>query len=573
MNIPRSFAPFRCLILLLVLAAGMPAAPAFAGEEQQDFSAMPWALRDHYVISFSEKQAEFLYGSDNAQWSIEFEGDGEFVDKAGASLTLADGTEVSLTEFGRGKSDREKFTTAMGPGNHFSADLPAKDGIKVRHRISVHREYPFLIIRMELTNQREEPLEIREMSPVIFGPGCLKNVSGGMESVIRRVDMRGGYALFDPDAKSSLAFFHDAGSERTIALGVLPLNVARCGINLQPYEGSWQGEIASVFDPPLKLAPGETVSADPVFITFSVPKPEEVETYFTWTQSNLKRPGTTPDAPRSWCTVDEDGGASDLYRTAEKWAEAGVLHALVPAAWESRPGSLEGARPRYPQNMGSVASTLAGMKIKPGITVDPLAATEGAEAYAASMGGQTWLNLSHPEGRAGAVANMRRLAGWGFKFFVVQESLIPDEVLKAFDMTRVQADALALEVMAEAAGDLPVFPSAAATLKADLDTWLEAAACTSRLWEYQIAAGPVRFDASGVRDVSQDVRTVMTFYGGPIEVVGTPHRDLVGQVAGMKHRIAQPIDVMQRAPRTWRVAEEDTTTGEKTVMTFPKSSQ
>lgn len=560
----------RSLVLLLVAVTA--ALAAYAGEAREDFSSKPWALREHYVFSFDSNTARFLYGSDNAEWTIEFEGIGKFVDKARASLTLATGQEIFLDEFDKGNARRERFTTEVGAGNHFSADLPERDGIKVRHQVSVHNTYPFLIIRMHVTNTGEEPFGIKKLSPAIFGPGCLKNVSGHMESVIRRVDMRAGYAAFDRNANSSLAFFHDPQHLRTIGLGVLPLNIARSGINLEPFGGSWQGEIASEFDPPIVLAPGESLSADPVFITFSVPKPEEVETYFTWTRSNLPRPNMPDDTPRFWCTVEEGASADALYAAAERWGRAGVRHALVPGAWESRPGSLEGARPRYPKNMQAVASTIEGMRMTPGLTVDPLAAIEGGPSYAAAMGGQTWLNLAHPEGYAQAVANMRQVAGWGFQFFVVQKSLIPDEVLRAFNMTRTQADALALEAMADAAPGLPVFPSSATTLRDNLDDWLEAAGCTSRLWEYRIASGPVRFDTSGISTLSEDVAMVMTFFGGPIELLGLPHRDLASQIRLIERRLAQPIDVLQRAPKMWLVAEDGSESGNRTLITFPRTS-
>lgn len=559
------------LLLLLVSFAGITSMPAFAAEEKEDFSAKPWALRDHFVFSFERTKARCLYGSDNAEWTIEFEGSGEFVDKAGASITLGDGAELSLTDFGKGEADREHFDTPMGSGNHFCADLPEQDGIKVRHMMSVHNDYPFLIIRMGVTNVGEKPIDIRELSPAIFGPGCLKNPGGNMESVIRRIDMRGGFATFDRHARSSLALFRDPENDRTIALGVLPLNIARSGINLESADGSWQGRIASVFDPPVTLEPGKGLSADPLFVTFSVPEPEEVETYFTWTRSKLPGPEMVSGTPRFWCTVDEEAGADALYAAAKKWSDAGVRHALVPAGWESRPGSLEGARSRYPKNIKTVAATLAGMRMIPGITVDPLAAIEGVEPYAVTMGGQTWLNLAHPEGRAQAISNMGRLVSGGFQFFVVQESPVPDEVLRAFNMTRPQADALALEVMAEAAGEMPVVPSAAETLSDNLGDWLEAAGCTSRLWEYRIPAGPVRLDTSGIRELSDDVRTVMSFFGGPIELLGMPHRTLAPQMVGITHRVAQPVDVLKRAPTTWLVAEEDAGNVEKVKVTFPRT--
>ena len=75
-------------VAFCVMAVVLTALPATAGEEKQDFSALPWALRDHYVFSFDENRAQFLYATDNAEWTIQFEGLGEFIEKARASITL-----------------------------------------------------------------------------------------------------------------------------------------------------------------------------------------------------------------------------------------------------------------------------------------------------------------------------------------------------------------------------------------------------------------------------------------------------------------------------------------------------
>ena len=535
-------------VAFCVMAVVLTALPATAGEEKQDFSALPWALRDHYVFSFDENRAQFLYATDNAEWTIQFEGLGEFIEKARASITLGDDTVIPLADLDKGAADRERADTPMGGCSDFRSDFPERNGLKVLHRVSVQNEYPFLVVRMEVTNAGQTPLEIKKMSPAIFGPGCMKNVSGKMESAIRRLDMRAGYAAFDRTAKSSLAFFRDPANDRTIALGVVPLNIARSGINLEPFEGTWQGEIASVYDPPVRLEPGASLAADPVFITFSVPKPEDVETYFTWMRSKLPCPAALADAPRFWCTVEDDAGAEALYAEAGKWAAAGVKHALVPGTWESRPGALEGARPRYPKSMQSVAAALAAAEMTPGITVDPLATTEGGEAFAASMAGQMWLNLSHPDGRASRRqhAQSRRMG-----IPVLRDPEIGPSRRSAACLQHDphQADALAHEVMAEAAGSSP-FPSSATTIKDGLDDWLEASGCTSRLWEYRIAAGPVRFDVSGVRKLSDEVCTVMAFFGGPIELVGAPHRDRVSDCrhqtprgATGRHHAARALDM------------------------------
>jgi hypothetical protein len=108
--------------------------------------------------------------------------------------------------------------------------------------------------------------------------------------------------------------------------------------------------------------------------------------------------------------------------------------------------------------MKQVADTIRGMGMKPGITVDPLKIARGAAEWTAlTDDGTRWLNPSTPKGREAGIDQLKGLVAMGYKFFVVERSLIPDGALRHFNMTRAEADLLAFEIMAAAADGWPCF--------------------------------------------------------------------------------------------------------------------
>jgi hypothetical protein len=256
-------------------------------------------------------------------------------------------------------------------------------------------------------------------------------------------------------------------------------------------------------------------------------------------------------------TVDEGESLDGLHAAVGQWAGSGITSALVPADWEGVPGSLEGAVPRYPKSMAGVAQAFRATGFTPGITVDPLAVQGGnADWTCASADGQRWLNPAAPDGMAYGIEQMKKVAGWGFAFFAVAPSGVPDDILKHFNMSRARANALAYEIMATAAPDAPVVPASRATLDASRDGWLAAADATCRLREYNGLIGAVRLDAKLVDSVSAETLAAMAFYGGPIEVIGSPSRTLqnqLGRILPRPHWFARAIDAASPAPKLWGI--------------------
>ena len=68
--------------------------------------------------------------------------------------------------------------------------------------------------------------------------------------------------------------------------------------------------------------------------------------------------------------------------------------------------------------------------------------------------------------------------------------------------------------------------------------------------------GPVRFDAAKANEISDDLVTAMTFFGGPIELVGKPSAAVLkkfGAVFPKPGLWPRAIDAGSPAPRLWAV--------------------
>lgn len=545
--------------------------PAGSGPSQQ----LPWALRDHYEVTVGK--ATLFYAVENAEWRVVVDGVGPVIDGVGFCITFADGTTLDAAGLGSAESKRESVSGKVGKATAFWSEFPPKEGLSVRHSMTVHRDYPFLLVRLELRNGSEKPLEIAKIAPVVIPPAGIANLSVDTDANARRLFFRGGFPMLGEDGSSALTLFNDRANDLSFSLGVMPRGSAESNVELARHGPAWQGEVASVYDPPIRIDPGKKIEADPVWLSAAIPKPSRIDMYYAWASSEASRPESDPSAPLWWVTVDDGRPESQLHKAIGNWSDAGRAAALVPATWEGRPGSMQGATPAYPKNMTKAAKALKDMGVKPGITVDPVPTdAPGGDWTASSADGRTWLNLSVPAGRRHAVERMRKVVEWGFEFFVIRPSAIPDEVLRHFNMTRVQADTLAFAVMREAADGLPVLPSVAVTLKADLEQWLDAAASSSRLAEYGVAPGPVRLNVDGLSEIDDDLVTAMAFFCGPIELVGRPRPEVKEKLSPFLSRFripARPLDAAKRSPRLWQVRVRNPEKGAvgDTVVMFPNA--
>ncbi len=556
--------PWAWLVALIVVSPLVSLGTA-VGEDP-----LPWALRDTYKVNYGDYT--FSFAGDWGEWKIEHIEGNAVIETAQARIILADGRSLYPFDAGKGSGGATRITESdFGTGITYSVVSPNYNGVQFTQSVSLHRGNPFLLLRVAMTNMGDAPIEIAEINPAMF------SVSGlGLRSThgMRHMRARGPYLGPDMGMSPFLGLFTDPDVNFTLAVGTLPLGRSESTTEVSRQDTSWQVTARNVYRPTIQLEPGDTIESDPVWISFSIPRPSDVDMYYTYAHSQLPRPESMARAPRHWISVPAGSTADDLYRAVDHWARSGIRHALVPALWQDASGALEGARPAYPRQMSNVASSLRGKGVAPGLTIDPLLTDEGDPSWSVSTDeGQTWINPSHRAARSAAVDRLQELAAWGFEFFAVEASLIPDDVLRTFNLTRKEADALAFEIMADAAGDLPVVPTAALDIRPDLTAWLNVSGATSRLREYGMVAGPVRFDATGIDRFDDALLTAMMFYGGSIEFKGVPSSGLVSQIARIisaPHVAARPLSIEQ-TPRQWQVHYSETATAPERqgIVLFP----
>ena len=544
-------------LALLIACPAFPAAKAAEEDAPPNVVDLPWSLRDHYTITTADGGMYVTYGGDNGQWDLDINGVGNILTKVGASITLGDGTAFELASLGTGDTTRNKRTAELGEGIKYQVTLKGPQGLEIVHSITYHKQHPFYVVLLEIANKGDAPVDIAKIAPIVIGPGGLRNLSPETTQSPRRFGVMGASPVFDTVGDSLFELLNDPVKKVTLAIGSLPVGRAASDVDLQQHEGKWQGGVTTTFDPPVTVAPGASLASDPAWIAFTIPKPSDVDMFYAWAQSNMPNAKSTKPVPDGWVTVADDEPLVMLRQAATEWNETGVDHVLVPVTWEGQPGSLEGAVPDFPKDMRSVASGFRDDGLTPGITVDPLAVQGGDNDWTAvSEDGQRWINPAHEKGMAFGVAQMQKVAGWGFDFYAVAPSHIPNEVLRHFNITRAQANALAFEMMTKAAGGAPVIGASRATLGASTDEWLLAAAATTRLREYSVVLGPVRFDAAKADTLTDELLTAMAFFGGPIELIGKPSPAVKESLARIFPRPAmwpRALDAASLAPKLWQV--------------------
>ncbi len=511
-------------IVCLVAANGT----VLARKAQRPAAMVPWALRDH--MTFSVGETSFLYSAENAEWRVEVQNAPPVVDHAGFEIVVEGGDSLTGLALGKGKLERTPFKEESAKGSIFAVNFPPSNGLEVRHAIVSYRTNPFLRILLTVRNTGDAAVEIAAMRPVVMGAGSMTPLSRKMALKEWFVRERGGCAVFAGRGSALFAAFEDTSRPFCFALGVLPQGLAASDICFKPSNATWQGGVTSTFSPPIKLAPGATLTADEVWISYGMSEREQVVPHFA--RAYAQASGMSAGMPRCWSTVPNDSSAEMLYRAARRWVAAGIRHVLVPGTWEGRPGSLTGATPRYPRNMGVVAKTIRDSNGIPGLTIDPLAAQRGEDDWSAlAVDGSRWLNLSTPQGKREGTKRIEKILKWGYRFLVVQPSAIPDKVLRHFKMTRAQADRLAFDLVRATAKNMSVMPTSITTLSADADKWREVAESTSALHAYQATLGPTRFDTNGLAKVHKPLGDALCAAGCPIEFIGMPKRAVYGQLA------------------------------------------
>lgn len=498
--------------------------------------SVPWALRDHY--SFTAEHARFMFDVKTAEWRVEVPGRGAVVESAQCEIEFADGEVLRLSSLEAVRDEREKFSGPMGEGTHFRSYFRSTEGLEIGYSVARFKGRPFLLIHVTLKNTGNQPIEIKAVRPVVWDPGTLSPLSDSTKITRLRMGHRGIFPVIHSADTASLIRFELSSPEVTFGIGFLQTGLTESFITLEESDGLWAGAAVCDYKPSLRIEPGKTIGTDPVWLSFSMAEPGKVQQFHAWAESTGVPTLNVRAVPLGWITVDPKQSVTVLYEAALKWKGTNVNYVLVPDGWEQRPGSLRGQNPFYPRRMEEVAAELRSLGMRPGITVDPLAVVGAKKAWVMStQDGTSWLDVTDPNAFEFGILRMQEVAAWGFTFFVVKPSSIPDEVLREFNITRAQADSYALQMVARAARGRPVLPTAGLTLGDDVLMWQQAASYTAYYEEYGLVAGPIRLRLDGLKKLSPALAAAIGQFAGPVELVGLPHRKVRHDIASLRFHV------------------------------------
>lgn len=554
-----------CLAVIGCLLAGICPNAAAASEEK------PWSLRNCYA--FTVGQGRFEYDEATARWRVLLNaGDAArectLADEVRFALTLDDGRVITSANLEKGVANRERYNGLFGEGSRYSVQFAPSHGLRVTHQVTAFRASPFVLLTLLVENVSGAPLTIRDLSPVLAMPGCLAHWPAAAPVKMRRQALWAGYSERSADHSSVLTMFPDPDRGACLAIGVLPEGRALACADFRGSGGTWEGAVQCAYTPPLRLAPGAALVSEPAWICYGVPDPALVDAHYSWALGQVPRPFPKATPPQEWITVREGSDCAALLNQAKAWRAAGVGYALVPGDWESAPGSLRGAAPRYPENMADVVKEFRALRVTPGLSVDPLAFSGSASGTAVQTGKKTkkelpgepnavsWINPAAEDALEKLTARLNTIRAWGFGFLVSVPSAIPDDTLQAYGLTRIEADRRGFELLSAAAANLPALPAPAATLPAQLDPWLEASAGGCSMAQYSIYPAPLRLDAEGLQGFDVTLAAAMRFWPGSIELLGAPSANGLREASRLTLQprvIARPVDAAQDAPHLWQI--------------------
>ena len=519
----------------------------------------PWSLRNMYKIPI--ERGVLVYAEDNAEWRVLMDNGEILADRIGFSILLEDGTEIKGIDLEDGQSGRERFSGPFGDGMTYSVTFPARDGLRVVHTLRTFHARPFAFIEISVENVGETEVQIAAIRPVIAEKSIMQALSPQASVRHRRIADLGGQPVPAPRQDATMAVLHDPAKPISFGVGLIPRGLARPVVQFKESGGEWHGDISCHYEPYKRLKPGETLESDPLWISHGVPEPERVDLYYSWVYSTMVTVPKREFAARGWYTLGNDQGLDAYVGAAAGWKDAGISHVLLGPGWEGRPGSMEGAGARFPKNMKQALGSLAQAGMQAGVSVDPLSALAGGKEWTAtSPDGLAWVDPRHPEGKQALAQKIRTLKDWGAAFVVVGPSMIPDDTLAAFALTRMEAQNLAYAELRSSADPLPVFPASVSSIADNADQWLDAGSSVARMAIYGMTPGPIQWTMNGSLRVTPELSAAVQFWPGPIEFSGAIDRKSQKDVQGLLllERIAgQPVDAQNDAPRTWNVQKHD----------------
>lgn len=463
----------------------------------------PWTLRDHYT--FKGPEASLSFDVKTAEWKIDVSGLGSLAGNVRSEVDI-DGDTIVVSSLIKAKDERESFSSPIGDGTFYRSVFESKGGVVIRYAITRLNEQAFMIMRMSVENVSGLPVEISSIRPAVLEGGYLAEYGDIVKPTTEQTGHRGGFALVEQSEMLSLVRFDLKGSPATIGVGVLRSGDMESGLSLTRQGEHWIGRIDCRFAPTLRLGPGETVEADPVWISFFGDDPAAVRQMHGFAQAKLFPADTPAEVPASWAAVDKNSTLEDLYLIAGTWSKSGLRHVLVDE-------SIDGTPINDVKALGKINKKLESIGLVAGVQIDPFAnLAESAETPTVAAA------------RRHIKARLKKLVDKGFAFFVLPETRMSDEDLRSMSLTREQANAAALAFVTQAADGLPVMPAPTLLLAPDPARWREATSTTSPYEAYGMRTGPVRFSVDALKSISAELQTAIEAFPGSIELLGKPRK-------------------------------------------------
>lgn len=522
MNRSRTISSILSTLVMLFFAV----TPASA-----DSKSDPWALRDHY--KFSGDEVSFQVDPKRAEWRVVMDPADATVNPVYTEIELGDGTILRLSKSNWITDGRDTFTDGFGSAIRFRSEFKPSDGLHVEYHLNRYDSKAFMTIVLVLRNTQTKPISLRAIRMGVVEPGSLARIADA-QLQLNRSTRRGIHVSLQDDGQVNLVSIRIDGASNHFGLGLLQSGFMRSSINLNRDHSSLDGNIESVFDPPIDIQPGGTAQSDPLWFLLSIPDTESLRNAHVYTESFVLETPEEMTYPTAWMTTPFGTTSIDFLKIASEWKVRSIKHMLVPGGWQ-------GKQVRVPISMNALSKSLRYNGLIPGLTVDPLLAERSLpNVTVRAADGTHWINISSLDARKEGVQKLRQFVIWKYNFFVVSPTEMPDDVLRKLNVTRAVADKVALELMQTAAGKKPVMPSSGLTLGNDPAAWRRAAEATALNASYNIPTGSVTLDISGVNELSLETNNAIKDFVGPIEIIGIPGKKVRQQLLESRPLYATP---------------------------------
>ncbi len=225
------------------------------------------------------------------------------------------------------------------------------------------------------------------------------------------------------------------------------------------------------------IAPGNEIHLEKLMINSGDDVEKLLETYVTETASQMQAIPSR-DIPNGWCSYyyyygqeTEDDILENSRFLAENRDTIPVDYIQIDDGWQKARGSWLETNPRkFPHGMKWLAEEIKALGLKPGIWVAPFLVSGQAEVYQEHkdwllrdadgnllmMGGDYFLDTSHPEALKWLTECFKVMKGWGYTYFKLDFMMVETCYNARYydkNITRVQAYRQGLAVIRKAIGD------------------------------------------------------------------------------------------------------------------------